>query len=50
MTSAKLLFGILALAGLAAAQDSILIKVDGVGTCAVQAWGFDAINPVAVTP
>jgi type VI protein secretion system component Hcp len=49
MTSAKLLFGILALAGLAAAQDSISIKVDGVGTCAAQAWGFDATNPVSTT-
>jgi len=40
----------MALAGVAAAQDSISIKVDGVGTCAVQAWGFDATNQIALTP
>ena len=49
MSSTRLLFGILALAGMAAAQDSISIKVDGVGTCAAQAWGFDATNPVSTT-
>lgn len=49
MTSTKLLFGILALAGVAAAQDSISVKVAGVGTCAAQAWGFDATNPVSST-
>jgi type VI protein secretion system component Hcp len=50
MISTTLLFSILAVANLAVAQDSISIKVDGVGTCAVQAWGFDATNQVPVTP
>jgi type VI protein secretion system component Hcp len=46
MTITKLFFAAVAAAGVAAAQESITITVDGIGSsCSVQAWTFGASDP-----
>jgi type VI secretion system Hcp family effector len=49
MKSIRLILGLLTVAGFAAAEDTISIRVDGVGTCAVQAWSFGATNSAQVS-
>jgi type VI secretion system Hcp family effector len=45
MKFTNLFVGVLAMAGLAAAQDAISINISGVGTCTVQTWSFGAVLP-----
>jgi type VI protein secretion system component Hcp len=40
-------FLLVAAAGLAAAQSTVSVQVDGIGVCAAQSWSFGASNPGA---
>ena len=46
MTISRIVFAVVGMAGLVAAQNTITVRVDGVGDCTALNWTFDASHTV----